>query len=362
MKRILRENLLPIILTAAMVLSLSACGTKPEEKASQEPIRRYVDAAGREVELPQQIDRVAVSGPMAQMLLFALCPDRLVGMATQWDPRAEEYLEEKYYDLPVIGQLYGGKGELNLETLLSSGAQVVIDVGEPKSAVAEDLDALQAQTGIPFVHISVTTATAGEAYRELGTLLGMEEEAQRLGAYCDRVYANMKELTDSVEKVDALYLLGKEGDHVIARNSYHSEVMDLLTNNLAVVETPSSKGTGNEVDLEQILSWDPEVILFGDGSVYESVAGDPLWQNITAIRKGNYYEVPFGPYNWMGFPPSVQRYLGMLWLGALLYPEQIEYDLYEEVRTYYDLFYHCELTEDQFYALVKNSIGKGGET
>ena len=169
----------------------------------------------------------------------------------------------------------------------------------------------------------------------------------------------MVELSDSVEKVDALYLLGTEGDHVIARNSYHSEVMDLLTNNLAVVETPSSKGTGNEVDLEQILSWDPEVILFGDGSVYESVAGDPLWQNITAIRRGNYYEVPFGPYNWMGFPPSVQRYLGMLWLGALLYPENIKYDLYEEVRTYYDLFYHCELTEDQFSALMENSIGKG---
>ena len=161
MKRILRVKILPIILTAAMILSLSACGTKPAEKASQEePVRRYVDAVGREVELPEQIDRVAVSGPMAQMLLFALCPDRLVGIATQWDPRAEEYLEEKYYDLPVIGQLYGGKGELNLETLLSSGAQVVIDVGEPKSAVAEDLDALQAQTGIPLVQISVTTATA----------------------------------------------------------------------------------------------------------------------------------------------------------------------------------------------------------
>ena len=69
--------------------------------------------------------------------------------------------------------------------------------------------------------------------------------------------------------------------------------------------------------------------------------------------------MPFGPYNWMGFPPSVQRYLGMLWLGALLYPENIKYDLYEEVRTYYDLFYHCELTEDQFSALMENSIGKG---
>lgn len=357
--RVLKEKILPLILLAAMVGSLSACGKKQEEAPIAESARCYVDDVGREVELPEEIDRIAVSGPMAQMLLFPLCPDQLVGVATEWDPRAEAYLEEKYYDLPVIGQLYGGKGELNLETLLSSGAQVVVDVGEPKGDVAEDLDALQKQTGIPFVHINVTTATAGEAYRKLGELLGMEEEAERLGAYCDKVYADMLELSASVEKVDALYLLGAEGSNVIARDSYHSEVMDLMTNNLAVVESPSSKGTGNEVDLEQILTWDPEVIIFANGSVYDSVGEDPLWQDLTAIREGRYYEVPFGPYNWMGFPPSVQRYLGMLWLGALLYPESVEYDLYEEVRDYYALFYHRELTEDQFDALMANSIGKG---
>ena len=99
------------------------------------------------------------------------------------------------------------------------------------------------------MHINVTTSTAGDSYRKLGDLLGMETEAQRLGAYCDKVYGEMVELTASVEKVDALYLLGAEGSNVIARDSYHSEVMDLMTNNLAVVESPSSKGTGNEVDL-----------------------------------------------------------------------------------------------------------------
>lgn len=357
--RILKKKILPLILLAAMMASLCACGGKQEEPPAAESGRRYVDDVGREVELPEKIERIAVSGPMAQMLLFPLCPDRLVGVATAWDPRAEAYLEETYYTLPVIGQLYGGKGELNLETLLSSGAQVVIDVGEPKSTAAEDLDALQKQTGIPFVHINVTTSTAGDSYRKLGDLLGMETEARRLGAYCDKVYGEMVELTASVEKVDALYLLGAEGSNVIARDSYHSEVMDLMTNNLAVVESPSSKGTGNEVDLEQILSWDPEVIIFANGSIYESVGEDPLWQNLTAIQEGRYYEVPFGPYNWMGFPPSVQRYLGMLWLGALLYPESVEYDLYEEVSAYYALFYHRELTQDQFDGLMANSIGKG---
>ena len=90
---------------------------------------------------------MAVSGPLAQMVLFALCPDKLVGIADEWDASAEQYLATEYYNLPLLGQLYGGKGELNLETLLGSGAQVVIDVGGPKDTIVEDLDALREQTG-----------------------------------------------------------------------------------------------------------------------------------------------------------------------------------------------------------------------
>ena len=59
----------------------------------------------------------------------------------------------------------------------------------------------------------------------------------------------------------------------------------------------------------------------------------------------------------MGFPPSVQRYLGMLWMAELLYPEAAEDDLYAEVAEYFRLFYHSELSEAQYDALVENSIG-----
>ena len=86
--------------------------------------------------------------------------------------------------------------------------------------------------------------------------------------------------------------------------------------------------------------------------------GDATWQSLKAIRNGDYYEVPFGPYNWMGFPPSVNRYLGMLWMGSLLYPAYVDYDLYTEVARYYKLFYHCDLTQEQFDALTANSTGK----
>ena len=110
--------------------------------------------------------------------------------------------------------------------------------------------------------------------------------------------------------------------------------------------------------MEQILNWNPDVILFAPGSIYATVAEDPNWQTITAIKNGTYYEVPMGPYNWMGFPPSVQRLLGMQWMAKVLYPEAADYDPYTEAANYFQLFYHCELTQAQYDALVANSLGK----
>ena len=320
--------------------------------------REFTDSVGRTVTVPENVEKIAVSGPLAQIVIFALCPDKMVGVANSWDPSAEEYFDEKYFNLPELGQLYGGKGELNLETLLASGAEVVIDVGEPKGSVKEDLDALQEQTGIPFVHITATTDTMGDAYRQLGELVGMTDEAEKIAAYCDETYANMKALSEKVEKKNLLYVVGENGLNVIAQGSYHAEIIDMMANNLAVVEEPSSKGTGNEVDMEQILNWNPDVVIFGPDSIYATAPQDATWQQVKAIQDGAYYEAPFGPYNWMGFPPSVQRYLGMMWMAQVLYPEDAGLDLYAETAKYFEMFYHCELTQEQFDELTRNSLGQ----
>ncbi|HML69336.1 MAG TPA: ABC transporter substrate-binding protein [Clostridia bacterium] len=362
-----------LLMVLMMCASVFACAAKPAEVAATEaPVAteaptpteepapttvQFTDSVGRVVELPADITKVAISGPLAQIVLFALCPDKLVGVASKWDSSAEQYLATEYYNLPELGQLYGGKGELNLETLLASGAQVVIDVGEPKDSIVSDLDALQQQTGIPFVHITATTATMADAYTKLGELLNMPEEAKVLADYCAKVYARTTEIANSAEKANMIYCLGDTGLNVIAKGSYHAEVIDLLANNLAEVAEPSSKGSGNEVDLEQILLWNPDVILFAPGSIYATVGSDPAWQQVNAIKNGTYYEVPMGPYNWMGFPPSVQRYLGVMWMSQLLYPDTAQYDLYTAVAEYFKLFYHTDLTQDQYDTLVANSIG-----
>ena len=191
-------------------------------------------------------------------------------------------------------------------------------------------------------------------------LLGREEKAEELAVWCESTYDGMVEM---MKKVDAdgarktmLYCLGDKGVNVIAKGSFHAETVNLMSDNLAVLEDVVSNGLGNEVDLEQILTWNPEVIVFAPDSCYDDIAGDPQWQSIDAIANGNYYKTPYGPYGWLSSPPSVQRYLGMLWLGALLYPDYIEYDLQEEVTEYYKLFYDCDLTDEMYQNLMQDAL------
>ena len=352
------KRLLALLLALSLSLTLFACGKKEPDPAGNNgssELRVFTDSCGREVTVPTNIQKVAVSGPLAQMVVFAIAPDKLVGVANAWDDAAKPYVDAKYLELPLLGQLYGGKGELNLETLLAVAPDVVIDVGEPKGSIVEDMDALQEQTGIPFVHIDAYMASMDDTYALLSDLLAMPNEGQALADYCRAAYDRVKEIAGKVDKVDMLYITGEEGLNVIAKGSYHAEVIDLLCNNLAVVDEPSSKGTGNEVDMEQILNWNPSVVVFAPGSIYATVGSNENWKTIPAIKDGKYYEAPMGPYNWMGFPPSVQRLLGMTWMAKILYPTVADYDLYTEVSTYFQLFYHCELTQAQYDALVGGS-------
>ena len=350
-----------ICLLLGLALLLCACAAPQSgTEATTHQGRRFTDSLGRSVPLPHTIDSIAITGPLSQVYILPLAGDLLVGVSQRYGGDAEKYLPREILEKTEIGQLYGGKGEMDLEGLLSVMPDLVIDIGEPKESMEEDLDGLWDQTGIPFIHIDATVRTAPEAYRTLGKLLGREEQAEELARWLEETYAA---ITAMVERVDAdgarktvLYCLGDKGTNVIARGSFHGETIQMLADNQAVLEDVAAKGTGNEVDLEQLLLWDPEYILFAPDSCFHAVGGDPQWQQLSAVKAGKVYLTPAAPYGWLSSPPAVQRYLGMLWLGALLYPEYAEYDLQEEVTEYYELFYHCDLTDEMYAELTDNAL------
>ncbi len=383
------KKLSSFLLAAAMVLTLlSGCGaggdgdssqpqqpqespssqqeqqsSKPAESSQPEAekgVRIFTDSCGREVEVPADIQKVAPAGNPAQMMLYSLVPDRLVGWSEKLSNMTGKYMEDKYASLPVFGKFYGKNASLNMEALVAAGPDVIIDVGEVKKNLKEDLDGLQEQIGIPVVFIEETMDTMGQAYTMLGDLLGCAGDAKPLADYCDKTVSEAKKKAASIPEDKRLTVYYGEGEGGLNANpagSLHADVIDLV-GGVNVTETDvGSSSAGSQVTMEQLLLWNPDILLFGPDVDYDAISADPIWKDLDAVQKGSYFQTPNGPYNWMGRPPAVNRVLGIKWFGNLLYPEVFDYDIPAEAKEFYKLFYHYDLTDEEIRELMKNSTG-----
>ena len=91
----------------------------PDTSASAESATvSFTDSTGREVELPREITRIASAGPLANIMLYAMAPDELVGWSNKPDDDAAKYLDQKYLDLPEYGKFYGDSGDFNREAAM----------------------------------------------------------------------------------------------------------------------------------------------------------------------------------------------------------------------------------------------------
>lgn len=332
-----------------------------QTEAAQNETRTFTDSAGRTVEIPAHIDKIAPAGHTATQVLLTMAPEKLVALSTELNEDQAKYLGSDYADLPVTGAAFGAKGDINKEAVAASGAQILIDTGEMKDGIAEDLDTLQAQLGIPVVVIETKMNDYGKAYEMLGDLLGMEDRGKELSEYCEAAYNETVDVMKSIpesERVNVAYLLGDKGTNTIAKNSYQGQVVDLVANNVADLGKVSGSGAGVEISMEQLAIWNPEMILFQEGSIYDSVASDPAFAELDAIKNSNYYEVPGAPWCWLNNPPTVNQVLGMQWLPRLLYPDRYDNDMYETTANYFKTFYGYDLSESEFDKIAAHAQPK----
>lgn len=446
---------LSFFLLAALLLSpLSLCSVKAQspEKAAENlapnlekatislpaqgaALRKFTDSVGREVNLPAVLKKIAPSGPLAQIVLYTAVPDKLVGVARPFSKAAAGYIDKKVLELPEFGQFYGKNANLNMEALLKAAPNVIIDIGEKKKTINEDMDKLQEQLGIPCVFIEASLETLPQTYEKLAELFGesftaemsesllseKHEKAEASDASAATVSENTekpaeakdqsdkdqdseeakekesketkeseesKDANDSPELADVLaraketnhfyalaveareildrakaaneeipedkrvkvyWAMGDKGGNTNARESFHSQALQLLpVINVADIEA-NNKGGGSEVSMEQILNWDPDVILVDSPELMDFIQKDSSWQSLRAIKEERAYLVPSIPYGFLYNPPSVNRLMGLDWLGKLLYPEAKAYDfkIEDQLKNFYQHFYHIELSEDQ---------------
>jgi iron complex transport system substrate-binding protein len=115
------------------------------------------------------------------------------------------------------------------------------------------------------------------------------------------------------------------------------------------VVTPQA---ARSVTLEQVLAWNPEVILLGnfDTAMPADVYRDPRFADVAAVKNRRVYRMPLGGYRWD--PPSQESALAWTWLLAILHPDKAVAELRDDMRTWYRLLYAHELTDDEIDAIL----------
>ena len=322
---------------------------------------KFTDSAGRTVEVPANIERVAVTGPISQMAMLTLAPEKLVGLSNELSDAEITYVGSDLANLPVFGQIYGGKGDFNKEAVANADPQIVIDIGEAKKTIVEDLDEVQASIGIPCIHIEATYNTYDQAYTQLGELLCVQDRAKVLADYCSTSVKATDDVVTAIpesDRVKVAYLLGDAGLNAMAKGSFQGTVVDAIADNVAVIDNPGGSGMGTETSFEQIALWNPSMIVFAPGSIYDTVGNDASWQTLDAISSGNYYAVPGEPYNWLSSPPGINQVLGYQWFARLCYPDKFSDSVSDIVKDYYKTFYNYDLSDEECAKLVGNSTPK----
>jgi iron complex transport system substrate-binding protein len=304
------------------------------------------DATGRALAVPAKVERVFPAGPPAAILLYTLAPDLLLGWPRANRPEECAYMLPDICARPEVGRLTGRGNTANLESVIALKPDLILDMGSTRATFVSLAERVQAQTSIPYALLDGRFDAIPETYRKLGELTRRDAEAKKLADYADHTLKTIQDRIADIpqeKRPRVYYARGPHGLVTGLGGSINVETIELLAQNVA----GGTHGGLANVSIEQVLLWNPQVIVTIDRFFAAVVFQDPAWQAVEAVKSKRVHLSPKMPFGWVDFPPSVNRLIGLWWLAKILYPERFTEDLGKLTRDFYTLFYHRTPTDAQ---------------
>jgi iron complex transport system substrate-binding protein len=338
-----------IIIGAAIAIASVMAMPTPAGGTGTDGTRTITDMAGNTVTLPANISRIAITccGGATHEVMVLAGSDIIVAQPAKCVMPQLRIMQPGFAAVTDAGSF----DDVNVEEILTLHPDFVI-----ASVTSEKGNAKIRESGIPVVTVMTGRGNMSLMKREfamMGEALGRESDADALLAYWDTKLSLVQDRVSQIppnEKKRVYYMLGKT-THTNGAGWWGQEYITAAGG----INVAEDLGTNRDTSLEQVVKWDPDVIIISSNEGTFIPVGDirnnAQLGSIAAVKNNQLYSCPIGSFWWDR--PSPESPLGILWLAKTLYPEQFfDIDMRAETQEFYRAFYHYALTDTEYEAFL----------
>ena len=336
---------------------LAGCGGSGNQPVPEDQTV-IVDAAGRSVAIPREVNRVVSPFTMYTRMIAAIGgQDKLVGVSHSCLLPEEEIAHGvNLPGLPDVGQ-FGS----NIELIASLKPDIIFASEGDVATFEEKTGATVICTSFP--HDTDIRDMFDSQAEIIGKALHLEENAADLIAFMDRKFARVTDIAETIPEDEKLkvYFAWTSWTGDIINSLYDFDPITLAGGiNVAGEAQDFAPGErGILVSREHIIMWDPDVILLSPASLgvngqqpvtIEDVLADPVLQQVSAIRNRRVYYTT-AMCNWW---PQQRAIAQTMYIAKLLYPDRFaDLDVEAEGNEIFKRFYG----EDDLYSRMAAENG-----
>jgi len=336
-----------IVCVSAAAFYFASVPSLPVEKTGT-----ITDLTGRTVEIPLDINRVAVlTSPCVQEMYIIGEGNKLCAITTSAKKRPIlQKIDPQLKNIPAPRRCCA---DINIEELLRTNPDICIGSVMDMAVVEKNTDLLTVRIGAP----DASFATLKREINLFGEIFGKEEEANEYISYLDEMLDMIKSRTSGIPLGNRVKVfLGFDSDHLVTYggDTYMQERIEAAgcINVAKNVSTLGGKEGGlGIVSMEQVLAWNPDVIVINQGKP-EDLLNDSRWAEISAIKNKKVFYLPQGIFIW-NRPSAEAAVLLPEWLASISYQETFEdMDMGKEIKDFYSEIFDYNLCDEDVYEIL----------
>lgn len=314
--------------------------------------RFVTDMAGRSVKVPDKIARVATIGAVPVLNSFVFAMGQAATIANSLPPnlggprwRFQYVIAPQIATLPVI---QSGDGP-NIEGIAQVAPDVVLTMDRPAIDLVE-------RARIPAIYLSWREpGDVKAAMRLLGALYDKPDAAEAYCRYFDETLARVSARTEALRGDQRPRVLYANLKRMVQPHRIAEWWIDKAGGRSVTDDGRSSEAFN--FSIEQVLHWDPEVIIVSAAHEVADAYADARLASVSAIRNRRVYAVPMGTHVWGN--RTAEQPLTILWAAKTFHPELFgDVAITEEVRSFYSQFFKASLSDADVDTILEGRAGE----